>query len=395
MKIAIVCSNYFNISQETANGTAIFDYSLITNLVKHTKTKNLTITAFASGASQLPVKVESVDVNPSSSNEDLIVTGKNVLYELALLSKAFSLQEQFDLFHINIGDGDLALPFYPFVKKPILITLHHILDKEFIRRYFSLYQQSPNVFFISASNAQRKLLPDLNYLTTIYHGVDTNIFQFNSTGGASIMWAGRAIPEKGLDLVVEVADRVKQETKLFGIHRKEHQAWLKKTVLDKINVTNRPVPISLEMGLQRLQLVEYFQTSKLFLFPVSYEESFGLVLIEAMSCGTPVVTFAKGSIPEIIKDGETGFIVNSSNEDIRGDWIIKKTGVEGLIEAVERIYSMPEDKYLAMRKACLSRVEKHFTIAKMVENYIQAYKTVRRGGLANKATTTEKTAWEK
>ena len=84
MKIAIVCSNYFNIRKETANGTAIFDYSLINSLVKYTQ-HMLTITAFASGASELPVKVESIDVNPSSANEELIATGKNVLYELILL----------------------------------------------------------------------------------------------------------------------------------------------------------------------------------------------------------------------------------------------------------------------------------------------------------------------
>ena len=375
MKIAIVCSNYFNIRKETANGTAIFDYSLINSLVKYTP-HSLTITVFASGASELPVKVESIDVNPSSANEELIATGKNILYELTLLSKAFSMQDEFDLYHINIGDGDLALPFYPFVKKPILITIHHILDAEYIRRYFSLYKQSPNIFFISASNAQRKLLPDLNYLTTIYHGIDTNVFQFNSKGGGNIMWAGRAIPEKGIDIVVEVADRVKRETKLFGIQRKEHQAWLQKTVLDKIEITNRPVPIYFEIGLQRLQLVEYFQTSKLFLFPVGYEESFGLVLIEAMSCGTPVVAYAKGSIPEIIKDGVSGFIVNSSDEDIRGDWIIKKTGVEGLIEAVERIYSMSEIEYSTMREACRKRVETYFTIEMMSKSYIGAYKDV-------------------
>ena len=284
------------------------------------------------------------------------------------------MQNEFDLYYINIGDGDLALPFCPFVKKPILITIHHILDAEYIRRYFSLYKQSPNIFFISASNAQRKLLPDLNYLTTIYHGIDTKVFQFNSTGGENIMWAGRAIPEKGINIVVEVADRVKRKAKLFGIQRKEHQAWLQKTVLDKIDVVNGPVPISLEIGLQRLQLVEHFQTSKLFLFPVGYEESFGLVLIEAMSCGTPVVAYAKGSIPEIIKDGVTGFIVNSSEEDVRGDWIIKKTGVEGLIEAVERIYSMSEVEYFTMRKACRERVEMYFTIEMMTKSYIKAYK---------------------
>lgn len=376
MKIAVVCSNYFNIKKETANGTAIFDYSLINELVKNAEKESLDITAFASGDSKLPVKTISIDDNPSSANENLIAAGKNVLYELTLLSKAFSMQEQFDLYHINIGDGDITLPFSPFVKKPILITIHHILDADYIRRYFTLWKNTPNLYFISASDAQRKLLPDLNYLATIHHGIDTDVFEFNPKGGEEIMWAGRAIPEKGTDIVVEVAQKVKHDAKLFGIPRKEHQEWLQKTVLDKVSRNNDSSQVSFKTGLDRFQLIEQFQTSKLFLFPVSYEESFGFVLIESMSCGTPVVAYAQGSIPEIIKDGETGFIVNSSDSDIRGDRVIKKTGVEGLREAVEKIYSMSENEYLTMRKACRQHTEKNFTIEKMVEKYIEAYKKV-------------------
>src|SRR3989344_8927246 len=191
MNIAIVCSNYFNIRKETANGTAIFSYSFMAELAKHAKDKSLSITAFAAGASELPVKVVSIDYKPSSADEDLIASGKNVLYEQTLLSKAFAMQEQFDLYHINIGDGDIALPFSPFVKKPILITLHHILDTDYMRKYFSFYEDRSNVFFVSASEAQRKLLQDLNYLSTIYHGLDSNVFEFNESGGEDLMWAGR------------------------------------------------------------------------------------------------------------------------------------------------------------------------------------------------------------
>ena len=368
MRIAIVCSNYFNIKKDTANGTAIFNYSFITNLAERAQSEDLSITAFASGASELPIKTESIDLNPSSVDESLAVSGKHVLYEQTLLSKAFSMQDQFDLYHVNIGDGDIALPFSPFVKRPIVITIHHILDTDYMRKFFSLYKKSSNVFFISASNAQRKLLPNLNYLSTIYHGVDPKVFSFNGSGGGNIMWAGRAIPEKGIHHVVEVAQKTNRNADLFGIPRKEHQAWLQKTVLDKLGQS------TFQTGLHRHQLIEHFQTSKAFLLPVSYEESFGFVLIEAMSCGTPVIAFARGSIPEVIKDGVTGFIVNSSDDDIRGDWIIKKTGVEGLCEAVEKIYSMSKDEYVEMRLACRNHVMQHFTIERMVSEYIQAYK---------------------
>lgn len=237
-----------------------------------------------------------------------------------------------------------------------------------------MFKQSANCFFISISNAQRKLLPDLNYLATIYHGIDTETFKFNLEGGEKIMWAGRAIPEKGIDIVVEVANGLKREAKLFGIPKGEYQTWLQETVLDKIKATNSSLPISFETGRDRFQLVEHFQTSKLFLSPVSYEESFGLVLIEAMSCGTPVVAFARGSILEIIEDGETGFIVNPSDSDIRGNWIIKKTGIEGLCEAVEKIYSMSKEEYNKIRQASRKRVIQHFTVERMVNEYLRVYR---------------------
>lgn len=103
------------------------------------------------------------------------------------------------------------------------------------------------------------------------------------------------------------------------------------------------------------------------------------MFIEAMATGSPVVTFARGSAPEIIVDGETGFLVNQSDEYIRGNWIIKKTGVEGLCEAVNKIYSMPDDQYRKMRQAARRRVEENFTVEKMVEGYENVYIKVLHG----------------
>ncbi len=372
MRIAIVCSNYLNMGKETASGTGIFNYSFISELVKHAENDLLSITAFASGASQLPVQIESIDYEPSSANDQLSASGKFVLYEQALIAKAFAMQDRFDLYHINIGDGDIALPFSPFVKRPILITLHHILDTDYMRTFFSFYKNVQHVRFVSASNAQRKLLPDLNYAATIYHGVDPALFAFNTDGGASLMWAGRVIPEKGPDIVVDIAQQIGCAAKLFGIPRKQHQKWFETNVLDKINESRGA--ITYEAGLDRYQLVDHYQSSKAFVLPIVYEESFGLVLIEAMSCGTPVIAFARGSIPEIIEDGKTGFIVNAADDDIRGDWIVKKTGGAGLREAVERIYAMPPTEYAAMRAACRDRVLRYFTIKRMVDEYLHVYK---------------------
>lgn len=372
MRVAIVASNFLKIDKNTKKGTEIFVYTLINSLVKYAKGNDLLLTVFSSGNSSLPIKIESVGQSSIASHN--LPEEKHMLFELALISKAFSMQDNFDLFHINIGNGDIVLPFARFIKKPVLITLHYSLEEKYIKKYFDLFKDLPNLFYISTSNFQRKLLPNLNYISNIYHGVNPDIFQFSLNGGEGIMWAGRAVPEKGVDFALEVAKRTRRKLNLFATPKILYQDWFK-NISEKINETKFP-SISLVLNKDRFDLIKDFQNSKLFLFPIRWEEPFGLVLIEAMSCGTPIVAYARGSVPEIIKDGKTGFIVNPSDDDIRGDWIIKKTGVAGLVEAVEKIYSMPQEKYLLMRKACRDLVEEKFTTEIMAKNYIEVYKKI-------------------
>ena len=139
MKIGIICTNLFNIDAKNKTGSGIFDYILINYLYK-LKTKNHKIVVFASGRSKLPFKIESIDILPSAENRKIIHYNKHIMFELALISKAFKMQNEFDVYHINIGDGDLVMPFANFVKKPILITLHNIINEEFTRKYFSLFK---------------------------------------------------------------------------------------------------------------------------------------------------------------------------------------------------------------------------------------------------------------
>jgi glycosyltransferase involved in cell wall biosynthesis len=377
MNVAILCTNLFTIDEKNKTGSGIFDYILIHQLAK-IKDDNLDITVFASGesAAALPAKVLSIDHRPSSANPKILQHNKHIMFELALFSKAFSLQDMFDVYHANIGDGDLIVPFATFVKKPIIITLHNIIDEEFTRNYFSLFQNIPNVFFVSVSNYQRKLLPMVRYIATVYHGIDTEQFGFNPRGGEDIMWAGRFIPEKGADTVFRLAKEKKKRAKLFGIIKHGYEEWFHQTIEEPANASENSPFISLHVNCKRSQLVPYFQNSKLFVLPTSLEEAFGLVFAESMACGTPVVTFARGAAPEVVQDGVTGFLVNPSDDDIRGDWIIKKTGFEGLCEAVEKIYALTEEEYGRMRQACRDRVVQNFSAVQMVGKYMEVYKKV-------------------
>lgn len=372
MKIAYICTNLFNMDEKNKTGSGIFNHILLKKLAD-LKSNNLNLTVFASGASKLPFKIESLDLEPSCADPKIITNNKHIMFELSLISRALAKQDKFDLYHINIGDGDLVMPFAAFVKKPVLITLHNIINEDFTRKYFSFYKDKKNVFFISASEYQRKILPKLNYLQTIYHGIDVEQFAFDPKGGDNIMWAGRLIPGKGPDMAIRLAKKLKYKTKLFGVVKDGYEDWYRQNIKKEVDKDRGRFPISLYLNYERSRLIKHFQASKLFLLPTLLEEAFGFVYAESMACGTPVATFARGSAPEIIKDGITGFLVNPSDKDIRGDWVIKKTGFAGLCEAVEKIYSMPKKEYELMRQACRLQAVDNFSAEEMAKNYHKAY----------------------
>lgn len=370
MKIAIINSNYISISQNTKKGTEIFDYIFTGKLAER---ENIDIVSFASGDSELPTRVESVNYL-SSMEDSLIGRSHHAIFELALISKAFSMQEQFDLFHININNGEVVLPFAPFVKKPIVVTMHGTLFDLGVQKYFHSFQHLKHVHFVSISNSQRIPCPGLNYIRTIYHGVDLeNRFKFDEAGGEEIIWTGRAMPDKGLDTVLIVAEQTKKKAKIFPIVKEEYLQWLHQEILKKRSLMSELLRVFIDFDVPRYELIKHYQKSKVFLFPLRWEEPFGLTLIESLACGTPVIAFARGSMPEIIEDGVTGFIVNASDTDKRGDWIVKKTGVEGLCEAVERVYQLNHTDYRNMRKNCRKLVEQKFSLQKVVDQYLEVY----------------------
>lgn len=376
MKIGFINSNVIDISKNTSKGTEIFSYVLIKNLLKNPESKKFSMTAFASGNSKLPIKTISATSYDLMSNSDIMLTNYQK-FEQLLISKALGRQDEFDLFHVNTGNGELVLPFAQFIKKPIVITLHGPFFAPDIKEYFSLVNIPKNVFFVAISESQRKSMPGLNYIKTIHHGVDTKRnFRFHATGGKSIMWAGRAVPEKGLHIVLQVIKETKKQAHLFMITKVEFLEWLQSKILNKLHSINRSISVLSEFNLSRLDLVPKYQNSKLFLSPIQWEEPFGFVMIESMSCGTPVVAYARGSVMEVVEDGVTGFIVNPSDDDIRGDFIIKKTGLQGLCEAVNRIYSLPDAEYQQMRKRCRERTEKYFSVTRMTQDYVGVYKQI-------------------
>jgi len=227
---------------------------------------------------------------------------------------------------------------YPTVQ--VFYILHDYLDER--RRQVIEMHHSPNQHFISISNSQRRDAPDLSYAATIYNGIDTTQFAYSEQAEDYLMFAGRIVHEKGLREAVRVALKTDRRLIVTGqlppTSRWYFDEHVKPHLSDKI----------LYLGMiDKDQLAKYYQKAAALLVPIHWEEPFGLTMAEAMSCGTPVIAFRRGSVPEVVIDKKTGYIVESTAD---------------MIDAVGKIKKLN-------RYDCRLHVEQHFTTQRMVANY--------------------------
>ncbi len=292
-------------------------------------------------------------------------------YEIELASRAFAHANEHKLDILHIYLANFSHYFVNFSKLPVLFTLHDPVFSENILEHFRLKLFNHHNY-IAISDSQKKQYENLLQMKsvfTVYHGIKLENFTFLDNSNGYICLIGRYLPEKGFSDAIKTALQLKIPLKIASSKNYQEIEYYKKEIEPYLKS-----PLIREEGfLDPQSRSKLLGEAKILLFPVRWEEPFGMVMIEAMATGTPVVAYAQGSVPEVIKDGETGFIVNVSDDDIRGDWIVKKTGVEGLIEAVQRIYSMSEEEYKQMRRNCRAQVEQNFTVKKMVENYEKVY----------------------
>jgi len=259
----------------------------------------------------------------------------------------------------------------------VLFTLHVPLPekKELLNRKRLLEERLHMIPLVSISNNQRAGF-QMHFINTVYNAIDITQFPYTEAViDGQILWLSRISYQKGTVETIQTAKRLNLPLILVGKvdtnapHEVDYFDHRVKPLLNGLRGT-------LYGEINPQEKILHYRQAKLFLFPIQWEEPFGLVMIEAMACGTPIVAFARGSVPEVVVDGVTGFIVNSSDQDVRGNWVVRKTGIDGLCEAVERIYKMPEDQYRVMRAACRKHVETHFTVEKMVDGYEQAYRKI-------------------
>ena len=366
MKVAILASNFLKIPPDLASlppGYSGAAEQITHELCERLVDRGLDVTLFASGDSQTRARLVSVREKASANDPEVgIANGHDMEY--VLISKCYQMARggAFDIIHAQ--HSRRVAYFTPFVTTPTVSTLHSPLSA---KETIVLSHFAKSQWYVSISNAQRAPSPNLNYAANIYHGLDLQRFPPGNGEGEYMLWAGRITPEKGVLEAIDLSAVTHKPLTIVGEAMKDDPYGLevaKKAQSDLVKTYG---------WVNRERLHEFYRQAKLFLFPIQWEEPFGLVLIEAMASGTPVVAMARGSVPEVVEDGVTGFIVNASEEDRRGEWVIKESGIRGLQKAIERIYAMTSGNYAAMREACRSRVQKHFTLDAMAEAYANLY----------------------
>jgi glycosyltransferase involved in cell wall biosynthesis len=310
------------------------------------------VTLFASGDSRTNAKLVAPCKRALRLNGESEAAS---IYHLLEVERVARSASSFDLIHFHIDY--CHFPVSQHMKCPHVTTLHGRLDLPVLQPLYRVFTDQP---LISISDSQRRPLAGANWVGTVYHGLPVDLHTFGDKAENYLAFLGRISPEKGLDRAIRIAGRagikLKIAAKIDAVDREYYEATIAPMLKD--HAAN--VEFLGELGGRRKD--EFLDHATALLFPINWPEPFGLVMIEAMACGTPVVAFRAGSVPEIIEHGVTGFIVESEEE---------------AVQAVNRI---PE----LSRLRCRQTFEKSFTAARMAEDYEVIYQQLTGGAAREK-----------
>lgn len=371
MKIAIISSNTLPTPPDNATipeGWTTSIHNLISALADGLVDRGHDVTLYASGNSKTKAKLKSLW---DKSSSELEPEQKNQFgfssYDAILTSKCFedNKTEEYDVIYTyNTFDSGI---YGNLTNTPTVSTFHGSSREQYLKIW------TPKILkptqYVGISDFQINSTSFLKFVKRIYHGIDGTFFNFNENSEDFLTIVGRISTDKGTDLAIEAANSLNLELNIFGTTNYQ-------PLMDELSEKSKGKKINFNGQKSQEVIHNIVSKSKAFIFPARWDEPFGLVLIESLASGTPIVAFANGSLPEIVEDGVTGFLVNMDEQHKRGEWIIKETGIEGLKEALNKIYSMNPDEYKQMRKKCRESFEKKFTREIMINNYEQLFKQI-------------------
>ena len=336
IKIAQVAPLYESVPPKYYGGTE----RIVSYLTEELVNQGHEVTLFASGDSVSKARL----VAPCHSGLRLTPhTVDPLAPHVTMLELLARESTTFDVIHFHIGY--LHFPLFRRLKIPYLTTLHGRLDIPELGPLFKAYKDVP---VVSISDAQRSPLPRANWQGTVYHGLPLDLFTFRQKTGSYLGFLGRISPEKGVDHAIQIAKQVGVPLKIAAKVDKVDQVYFE----DAIRPLLDDPLVQYEGEILHGERDEFFGNALAILFPINWPEPFGLVMIEAMACGTPVIAYRRGSVPEVLEDGMTGFIVDSIDEAVK---------------AVSRVGKMNR---LHIREV----FEARFSVARMTADYLTLYR---------------------
>ncbi len=302
------------------------------------------VTLFASGDSETAARLvapckRALRLDPGCKDQ--------LVHQLLELEQVADEASRFDVIHYHVDC--LHLPMARRLNVPYLTTLHGSLEGPDLVPFYREFDEVP---LISISDSQRSPLPFVNWQKTIHHGLPADLHQFRPEAGKYLAFLGRISPEKRVDRAIEIARRVgmplkiaaKVDAKDAEYYQREIEPILKGSSAEFIG----------EIG--GADKDRFLGEAYALLFPIDWAEPFGLVMIEALACGTPVIAYRRGSVPEVIEEGVTGFVVDD---------------LDAAVDAVKRVPELD-------RRKCRASFDQRFVSGRMARDYLKAYERVRR-----------------
>jgi glycosyltransferase involved in cell wall biosynthesis len=300
------------------------------------------VTLFASGDSETNAKLVAACPQALWRDENCRET---LPHHVRLMDLVFQDASRFDVIHFHCDY--LHFPLLRRYPCPSVTTLHGRLHVPDLR---SLLEEFAEVPLVSISNDQRRPIPWANWQATVYHGLPRDLHTFRERPGDYLAFLGRISPEKRLDRAVAIARQAGMKLKVAAKIYPEERDYFRQTI-EPLLLESRPwVEFIGEVGGREKD--EFLGNALALLFPIDWPEPFGLVMIEAMACGTPVIAWRNGSTPEVIDDGVTGFVVDSMGD---------------AVQAVGRVASLS-------RHTCRRVFEEHYDAARMARDYLEVYR---------------------
>lgn len=347
MRIALLAPLWKTVPPKKYGGSEL----VVANLAKGLVERGHEVTTFACGGSEVAGKLVAVTSKPMYD----LVGGFDwrgiQQYEFLSFFELGKRIGDFDVVHNHMGFHPIALA--PLIHIPFVTTLHSSMPPEFpyLAEAFSKYP------FISISDAQRSLAPELSYAATIYHGIDVSSFKPRLRGkGKGFVFMGTLSKNKGIDIAVDTARRLGVPLTIAGEVREGDRVFLEQKVFPYVDGKS----IRFVGEADHKKKARLFADADALLFPSRWKEAFGLVMVEALACGTPVVALDNGAVPEILREGVTGFIAKDKTAFIR---------------AAKNVTAVS-------RTACRLEAENRFNIGTMAREHEKLYESLQKKSVA-------------